>query len=239
MTDYTESAERFTSDTKNHQLTVLHDDGIYRHLRFKAPDSGFYWFDLVTWPGYLAFTGDMDGYVFSRVEDMFTFFRGGSTYGINPSYWGEKVVDGRDRLRRYEPDVLAARLAEVLKEHEAAYPDLVPEFEAAKTVFDATPRDRRYPHALDGVREPFEPKPPAEVRELIADYERDGETGYEDGARRLLGELESARVVYDSFEWDLRGWDWTFLWACHAIVWGIRQYDALKAEKPVEAVAHA
>ena len=33
----------------------------------------------------------------------------------------------------------------------------------------------------------------------------------------------------DVWEWDLTTWDWHFLWACHAIVWGIAQYDQHKA----------
>lgn len=108
----TDIRERFTAETTKHQLAVLHDDGLYRHLRFKAPGSGFYWFDLVTWPGYLSFGGDMDGYVFSRVPDMFTFFRD-QRNGINPHYWAEKVTDGRDRTKTYSED----RFRQLVTEH--------------------------------------------------------------------------------------------------------------------------
>jgi hypothetical protein len=30
----------------------------------------------------------------------------------------------------------------------------------------------------------------------------------------------------DSWEWQLKGYDWSFLWCCHALKWGIAQYDA-------------
>jgi hypothetical protein len=219
-------AARFERDTAGHGMTVLHDDGLYRHLRFQNPGRSAYWFDLVTWPGFLAFAGDMDGYVFTRVEDMFTFFRG---HNINPDYWAEKVVDGRDRLKRYEQDLLDQQVKEALAEYDTAYPDLVVAFEGAKVVYDGLPQSKRYPFSVKGMREPFEPRPPAEVRELVADFERDGETSHEAGARRMLGELESARVVLDTWEWDLRDWDWQFLWACHAIVRGIAEYDAHRA----------
>lgn len=106
----TEVADRFARETKNHTMTVLRDDGLYRHLRFKAPDNGFYWFDLITWPGYLTFVGDGEGYVFTRIEDMFGFFRGSR---INPQYWAEKVVDGRGRLKTYSEE----RFRQLVTEH--------------------------------------------------------------------------------------------------------------------------
>ena len=91
-------AERFARETAKHRMTVLHDDGLYRHLRFTEmhlcndaewrTTNGFYWFDLITWPGSLTINGDCGTYTFSRITDMFEFFRG---YGINPQYWAEKV----------------------------------------------------------------------------------------------------------------------------------------------------
>src|SRR5436190_22697501 len=102
-------AERFQSDTRDHEMTVLRDDGLYRHLRFKAPDTSFYWFDLITWPGYLAVVGDFgDGYTFTRVPDMFEFFRAKSGWNggsINPMYWAEKIASGRDGVKRYSMDI--------------------------------------------------------------------------------------------------------------------------------------
>lgn len=40
---YPDDQKRFAGDTDEHQMTVLHDDGLYRHLRFKAPTTGMYW----------------------------------------------------------------------------------------------------------------------------------------------------------------------------------------------------
>lgn len=81
-------AARFFAD---HRMTVLNDDGLYRHLRFANPKFHEYHFDLVTWPGHLAISGDIGANVFAREEDMIGFFAGATR--INPSYWSEKIVD--------------------------------------------------------------------------------------------------------------------------------------------------
>lgn len=78
----------FEDDTKDHKMEVVRDDGLYRHLKFRGKD-GICWFDLVTWPHVLTIHGDCGTFVFTRIEDMFQFFRGPT---INPSYWSEKVV---------------------------------------------------------------------------------------------------------------------------------------------------
>lgn len=83
--------ERFLKDVSNHSINIVRDDGVYRHLIFSNNGSSIYRFDIVTWPGYLAYAGDMGSFVFTRTEDMFSFFRN-SRKEINLSYWSEKVV---------------------------------------------------------------------------------------------------------------------------------------------------
>jgi len=89
--------ERFLDGVKNHKMTVIKDDGLYKHLRFRQKDSGTYWYDIITWPGSLTITSDMGTWVFSRMENMFVFFiRDDSNditdLKINPDYWAEKVM---------------------------------------------------------------------------------------------------------------------------------------------------
>lgn len=84
------TAETFLNDIKDHQIKILHDDGIYRHIRYGKSHTGDMSFNLITWPGHLAYTGDMGSFMFRRVEDMFTFFRR-DELKINPQYWSEKV----------------------------------------------------------------------------------------------------------------------------------------------------
>jgi hypothetical protein len=85
----------FLKDVAEHKMEVLVDNGMYRHLKCRKPGTYCYGFDVHTWPGYLCITGDMGCYVFSRLPDMFEFFRtdqkcGGHLY-INLGYWAEKV----------------------------------------------------------------------------------------------------------------------------------------------------
>jgi hypothetical protein len=87
------SRDRFAEATAGHQMQILHDDGIYRHLRFQNPDCSEYWYDLITAPGTLTITGDMGDFLFRRVEDMFDFF-GRRSATINGHYWAQKVVAG-------------------------------------------------------------------------------------------------------------------------------------------------
>lgn len=82
--------ESFLQDVKDHVLKILKDDDLYRHLRLKKPGTSNQYFDITTWPGYLVFSGDMGCYVFSRITDMFCFFRDDDGR-INPQYWAEKV----------------------------------------------------------------------------------------------------------------------------------------------------
>ena len=104
MSDDRNIHARFTEDVADHVLTVIRDDGLYRHLRCREPGTGICGFDIITWPGYLAYVGDMGDYVFRRTDDMFGFFGSG---GINPRYWSEKcvAVDHSDGIREFSVDV--------------------------------------------------------------------------------------------------------------------------------------
>lgn len=234
-----DTAECFARDVSGHVLTVLHDDGVYRHLRCSNPESSGYWFEVVTWPGSLAIRGDMDGgYVFSRVTDMFEFFRrNGNNEGINPGYWAEKLShDVRTIVTKHSEKVLMATLESELTEFEKEYPERAEHHAAAKATFDRTPWREQYPMNRRGPHDPGELMTPDAVRKLIAEYEADDLLRFEEGARELLGELEKGGVLSDTWEWRLTDWDWSFLWNCHAIVWAIRQYDATNAVQATEAV---
>jgi hypothetical protein len=92
---------QFLSAYETATLTVLHDDGLYRHIRIQG--QHYYRFDLVTWPGSLFVNCEGDGYAFARTEDMFAFFRMGvgvETLRPNLSYWAEKLYDPRSRKVR-------------------------------------------------------------------------------------------------------------------------------------------
>lgn len=92
--------EDFLERVKDHKVEVLKDDGVYRHLLCKN-DSVFDHFEIITSPGYLFYTGDMGSFTFTRVNDMFTFFRRDELV-INTGYWGQKCVAGEIREYSFE-----------------------------------------------------------------------------------------------------------------------------------------
>jgi len=85
--------ENFLKDVKEHEITIFKNDGLYRHIRFRKPHESAFYFDLVTFPHHLVYTGDMGTYVFSRIEDMFEFFRSNDGE-VHPNfdYWSEKCL---------------------------------------------------------------------------------------------------------------------------------------------------
>lgn len=93
------SWEAFARNTSDHELTVIREDGLYRHLRLAEPGTRMWSIDILTWPGHLATTGDIgSGFMFSRESDMIGFFdkRGDwrTDYGapeIDFRYWAEKL----------------------------------------------------------------------------------------------------------------------------------------------------
>lgn len=185
--------DRFLKDTKAHEMTVLRDDGLYRHVRFMQPrDFGGseYWYDLITWPGNLVFRGDGDTYAFAREPDMFGFFRR-KKLSINPSYWAEKLTVKCDVAKEYSKDRLIQHVREYLEEGNVDDADLC----------DDISQDLK---SLD-------------ENGMLEDLE---------GARDFLNRWEEDDVWSDTWEWDLMDYDWWFLWALHAIVWGVQQYEA-------------
>jgi hypothetical protein len=199
-------AERFALETAKHEMQILHDDGLYRHLKFKTPGDSGYWYELITAPNSLTFRGDGESFVFHRERDMFEFFRSNPDRNmrrINSTCWAEKLTSNRDCVKVYSRERLDERVAEVLKGAEEEYP---------------------------GVTDAWT---------LATDTSIDWDVEYEDGAREALRDFEHDKFQFhDTWEWDLKDYDWWFLWALHGIVEGIAQYDAAKAKaaRPVETV---
>lgn len=221
-----EAGRHFTADCADHEMTVLHEDGLYRHLRFRS-DGSLTRFDLITWPGSLTIQGGHGTYTFSRETDMFGFFR--QSNGVNVDYWAEKTAGGRDSVKAYEVAAAVRPLIEAYREWGQDLDRREFEYEQAAAIYKATPREHRWPFDRKGPMEPVKPPTVAELRQQLRDAVEDGEFEYEDGARRLLRAWETAGVVWSAHEWNLREYDYHFVWSCQAIAWGVRQYDAAKA----------
>lgn len=114
--------EKFLECVKNHKMKIISEDGINRHIQFMNDKSSNMYFNLTTFPGYLCFSGDMGCYVFSRLEDMFQFFRSDR---INEGYWHEKLeaVDRCSGSKEYSPELFNSTIKEWFDEWEIDEPD--------------------------------------------------------------------------------------------------------------------
>lgn len=192
--------ERFLRDIENHKLRVLRDEGVYRHIRFSKPDSSDQFFDLITWPNHLCYTGDMGTYVFSRLYDMFDFFRsenlaraGEKIPKINPGYWSEKTeAVCRDGVREYCPDLFKSKVL--------AWVD---SFELTSAQMN-------------------------DLQVQVLSYAEDGEEAARQAAYEFTitnDDGQEEEVFTDFFEVSCSKFTFRYLWGCYAIAWGIRQYE--------------
>lgn len=103
--------ERFLRDTGKHEMKIIQDDEVFRHIRYENPESSCYSFQITTFPGHLVFSGDMGCFVFARVYDMFKFFRHDD---INDRYWHEKLIADNvsGGSEEYCPELFESRVKE-------------------------------------------------------------------------------------------------------------------------------
>lgn len=218
--------ERFKKDTAEHQMTVVRDDGLYRHLRFRRPGTGCYGFDIVTWPGYLAISGDMGASMFTRLDDMFEFFRQkperhdnhGGLY-INCGYWREKCVANDGAAKEFSKNLLNAYVREAFDEF----------------VKGATDDDEMEPEWSDELW--------AEIKSDVID--RVDDVPSVQTAIEAMQDFEPDDERYKRFRfhdaWEaassLEDYTFHFLWRLYAISHAIRAYDAAKAAEPAATAA--
>ncbi len=205
MTELTE--EKFLGDVKDHQIYILKDDGVYRHLVFmNANGSSCQKFELVTFPGCLVYTGNMGCYTFRRELDMFHLF---NKKKINPSYWGEKCTseDSYSGMVEYSKEVFGNEVEKWIK-------------------------DWAHDQRAEGVEEEVIS---SELERIEDEILAEGPTNeYE--ARDLIYAYTPTEnfpgtcpINFDDF-WEIKLTEAThrYLWACHAIRWGVEQYFNLK-----------
>ena len=207
MSECTE--EMFLGDTTEHKITILRDDGVARHIRFRAPGTICYGFDLITWPGHLCISGDCGTYVFQRLEDMFELFRTSTEYAashpehklfINARYWGQKLLCiGTDAgYREFDEDAFKERVAKHFNNWKEC---CMPTESLCSSVWK-------------------------EVEDQVLCCTCDGEHA----AYRAVYDFSHAGFQFDDF-FDGGGTErYTshYLWCLYAIAWGIRQYDAYR-----------
>jgi hypothetical protein len=203
--------QRFERDTAEHKMTAIRDDGVNRHLMFRKADSSSYWFEILTWPGALCIRGDCGTYVFSRLTDMFEFFRTDdrgdlAKLYINTCYWCEKLQAtdcngyGKGAAKVFSSEKFAARV---------------------KERFDSYLEDRE---VSDEKRASLW----YDIESEILDYSCD-DNGHESFSRlHDFHDADHPRLFEDCWEWNCEEYTFHFMWNLYAIAWAIRQYDAAR-----------
>lgn len=205
--EYQKQFDAFHSDIAKHAVSVLRDDGLYRHLRCSS--GGYaYSFDVITWPGYLCYAGDMGCFVFTRLPDMFEFFRGRRTALIDRGYLAEKAVaaDKHDGLRQYSEN-----------RFQSAVKDDVDSFVEANQLSEADAA-QLWQSVEDMVLLSGD-----NVQDAIA-----AASGFR-WAPNDLGDTRGQEVFPDFWEHELEDYTSRFVWCCYAVPWAIEQYDAIAA----------
>jgi len=222
--------ERFLQDVAGHQMFVLHEDDVYRHIRFRKPGTGDMHFDLITWPGSLCYTGDMGTFVFERTRDMFEFFRRPERcrYSIDMRYWAEKVQAGDNSgagngVKKFSKEKFDANVRRWLEDF------IKSEIEEAEGLGEVDLCTR----AMNDLR--------AEVESEVIGAD-DSDVRCYDAANDFrfdANDSEAWRTYYGgekTFEfvdfWEVDHTEYTgrFQWCCLALSWAMQVYDKAKTD---------
>lgn len=214
----------FLRDVATHDMHLLRDDGVYRHVRFKRPGTVCMHFDLITWPGYLCYCGDTGTFVFCRLNDMFEFFRTDREYArhrgdrrlfVNHGYWSEKLVavDGQ-RRGGSAMEYSAAKLRAYVNETRLEW------IRDARRSGRLSQEERR--HLWEEVD-----------HEVLSRIDDDGEEATYIAMRdfRWIPRRCHCAPEYeftDFWEIEFKEFTHSFQWCCFALAWGIEQYDRTK-----------
>ena len=194
--------EQFLNDVKNHELTIHQNNGVYRHLTFANPNDCDKYFNITTFPDYLIITGDMGALVFSRLHDMFDFFRS-DDLRINPDYWAEKIqsTSWDARFESYS------------------------EFDLEQAKKNAQEDLNTYLEYNDYLLE-------EDRASLLEDFEWEilrSEDEYE--IVEAIRNFNFKGFRFDEFHWDgCRVYTYSYIWLCYAIVWSIKKFDDATSE---------
>lgn len=191
--------DRFQNDIKDHVLTVNLDQGLYRDITIGKPGTGDMRYHITTRPGYLMFTGDMGSFTFSRLDDMFNFFRGDR---VNLGYWEEKLeaVDSRKGCKEYSADKAKKEMLDWLSNF---IEDLdIDDDEFRDNVVDAT--------------------------DAVKNIDYSDEYSFVECVRDWDADIAGGMDLDDFFGNSVESYTFHYIWCCHAIVHAIKMYDESK-----------
>jgi len=202
--------ERFARDIASHVMEIRHEEDLYRHVVFKRPETICMMFSLTTTPGRLIYAGDMGCFVFERLPDMFNFFRQREGHHKpDYGYWKQKLVACGDN----EPTEKSVdRFRENLESFDIE--DLTDEQKTEVAEF---------------------------IDEVCSEYEDYGaECAYRKVHEFRLsdGSKNGSEFFVDFFEYSDSVLTLRYEWCCHAIQWGIAQYDNAKHAEACAVAEH-
>jgi len=190
--------DKFLKDVAQHQMEIQLDQGVFRHVVFKRPNTINQLFSLTTTPGRLVFGGDIGCFVFERIHDMFAFFRRDmERFDPNFGYWHEKLVAVDRHMGSMNASV--DKFRDNLEQYVEQYDDLTGEEIGQVHEF------------IDEAATLFEDECPHEAYVAVGNFE-----------------LRDAPFFTDFWESSNEEYTICYLWACHAIQWGVAQYDKAK-----------
>jgi hypothetical protein len=145
----------------------------------------------------------MGSWVFSRIADMFEFFRHDR---IDPRYWAEKLQSGRNDAKEFSIEALKEQVMGWLDNYDPE------EFTAEKRA---------------GVVEEIE----MEIFDQYGDTDEHEAIKALFNFKYQLNKDDPRRVLtFDHCEGPYgKRWSYHYIWCLWAIVWGIQQWDAREA----------
>ena len=190
--------ERFLENVKDHKLQIIKDDGVHRHIIMSKEKDCYQRYEIVTFPQHLCYTGDMGTFVFRRVEDMFTFFRGdiNSKHPINTVYWNEKLqaVDRGQGDMAYSTEALREEVEQYFKSH------------CDWRTLNEEERAALWQNIEDNV--------------LTAESEEE--------AWNSISGFDFDGFEFEDFWPDMQDYTYRFIWCLYAMVYAIQEYDKVK-----------
>lgn len=185
---------------ENFEIVIEQDDGVHRCIYARQPGTGVYSFRVVTWPGYLAIAGDIDGYSFTRLRDMFEFFDTEDGV-IRPGYWQEKLdtVSKHRPCKVFNQETFVEELTSLIV---AGLDDAVSCEDVIKAIKEAGAMDEWYDHECVG--------------DFLDVWNQSKPFDY------VLDFYDVSRLGWQ--------WNWSFIWALYAIVWTVNRYNEKKGE---------
>lgn len=188
----------FLEDVKNHNMKIIHEDGLYRHIEFRNTNgSSNQSFAIMTWPYFLCIHGDMGDYVFTGPKDMFELFYTNDLIDYD-SFAGKRFVcGGREGVTEFSRD----EIKKFFKSEAIQY---------AREIENPAKRAEFYREAIEEIEDQLLRSP--NLEDAVEDL--------------IYWEYGSDLPFCSYFDVDcMKVPTHHFAWCCNAVVWAVEWYN--------------